>query len=157
MKFTQFETEECSRCRGTGKFSFCEMYADTCFKCRGQKVVLTARGLVAKNYLNELRTVSVSQIPIGSKIVVNSMSRRYFATVISICESGNKYMKEGQWHNYVEITTKHPKYGEHRLCTFPDVGTEVIDSNDAEKIKTAICFQETLTKSGSPRKRKVGA
>lgn len=157
MKFTQFETQECSRCRGTGKFSFCEMYRDTCFKCQGQKIVLTARGLAAKKYLHELRTVPVSQIPVGSKIVVNSMQRRYFGTVISIGESGSKYMKEGQWHNYVEITTTHPKYGQSRLCTFPDVGTEVIDSNDSEKIKMAIEFQETLTKSGSPRKRKVGA
>lgn len=29
----------CPRCGGSGKYSFCTMYGDTCFKCNGLGIV----------------------------------------------------------------------------------------------------------------------
>jgi hypothetical protein len=30
----------CHRCGGTGRYSYCQMYGDTCFECSGKRVVL---------------------------------------------------------------------------------------------------------------------
>lgn len=29
--------EECTRCGGSGRYSYCQMYGDRCFKCRGSR------------------------------------------------------------------------------------------------------------------------
>lgn len=43
----RFETESCSRCGGSGQYSFCTMYGSTCFKCGGSKRQYTRAGKVA--------------------------------------------------------------------------------------------------------------
>lgn len=30
-----YNLQTCPRCLGTGKYSYCTMYGDTCFKCSG--------------------------------------------------------------------------------------------------------------------------
>ena len=40
----KFETSCCSRCGGTGSYSYCPGYGTMCFKCRGKGVQYTARG-----------------------------------------------------------------------------------------------------------------
>lgn len=44
----QFETEKCTRCNGTGQFSYNPRDGRTCFKCNGRKVQLTRRGMAAR-------------------------------------------------------------------------------------------------------------
>lgn len=39
-----FESQTCSSCHGSAKYSFCEMYRDACFKCSGLGICLTKRG-----------------------------------------------------------------------------------------------------------------
>lgn len=43
-----FETEACTRCDGTGRYSFNMMHGTMCFKCKGSKSSLTGRGRAAK-------------------------------------------------------------------------------------------------------------
>lgn len=38
-----FPIQTCSRCGGSGSYSYCTMYGDRCFKCSGTGVVHTAR------------------------------------------------------------------------------------------------------------------
>ncbi|MEV8056531.1 hypothetical protein AB0P37_08380 [Streptomyces antimycoticus] len=44
----KFETEDCTRCDGTGKHSFNPMHGHVCFKCKGSKRSLTRRGKAAR-------------------------------------------------------------------------------------------------------------
>lgn len=83
---TQFETEPCSRCNGTGAYSYCQTYGSKCFKCGGNKIVLTKRGAVARAYLDELCTVSAGSLKIGDRIRVENFFRgmSYIASIISI-------------------------------------------------------------------------
>src|SRR5207249_1748734 len=43
-----FESETCSRCGGSGHYSYCQRYGTTCFKCGGRTTVLTKRGEAAQ-------------------------------------------------------------------------------------------------------------
>lgn len=73
MKFL-FEIETCTRCHGSGKFSYCQDYGDTCFKCRGNGAVLTKRGQVAQAYYVSLCEIPVSEVKIGMRIKVKGMT-----------------------------------------------------------------------------------
>lgn len=50
------ETVTCSRCCGSGNYSWCQRYGTTCFKCGGRKAVLTKRGAAAAALLDRLRS-----------------------------------------------------------------------------------------------------
>lgn len=68
MTSTSFETEICSRCGGSGKYSFNLMTGDTCFKCRGKGNCYTKRGQVAIDYYRELLKVPVTELKVGDLI-----------------------------------------------------------------------------------------
>ena len=48
-----FESNGCSRCGGSGKMPY-SVYNGVCFKCNGKGEVLTKRGRVAQEFLNDL-------------------------------------------------------------------------------------------------------
>ena len=43
-----YQKESCSRCNGSGQYSYCQMYGSTCFKCAGSGKQLTRAGKAAK-------------------------------------------------------------------------------------------------------------
>jgi len=159
---THFETEICSRCHGSGEYSQCQEYGTRCFKCAGNKVVLTKRGAVAKAYLEESCTVPAERLQIGDKVSVMGMtmggrSFGYIATVTCVnlnahdpCIATNFV---GPRNRYVEVTTTHPKYGEMRHGVY-NTGFRVYGTDNEAKIARAIEYQATLTKQGAVRKSK---
>jgi hypothetical protein len=64
----KLETETCTRCGGSGKYSYCQMYGDRCFKCAGSGKVLSKRGVAANKYLTELRSKLSTDIQVGDAI-----------------------------------------------------------------------------------------
>jgi hypothetical protein len=62
-----FPQESCSRCGGSGKFSYCEKWGDMCFKCEGKGIALTQLGLKQYNYFRECLSIPVNQVKIGMK------------------------------------------------------------------------------------------
>lgn len=68
MKKSNWETETCSRCCGTGEYSSHILYGRTCFKCRGNKILFTKRGIAARKYYQESLKVDVSKIKLGDLI-----------------------------------------------------------------------------------------
>jgi hypothetical protein len=86
---TAFETSACSRCHGTGKYSFCERFRDVCFKCHGSGITLTQRGLAAQRMYVESCTVDSSEVKVGDRLLCEGMthggsSYSYIGTVVSI-------------------------------------------------------------------------
>jgi hypothetical protein len=63
-----FESQVCSRCGGSGHYSYCQMYGTTCFKCAGKKEVLTARGAAAQTYFTAICSKKAGEIKVGDKI-----------------------------------------------------------------------------------------
>lgn len=63
-----FEIQPCGRCGGSGRYSWCQMYGDTCFKCEGSGLAYTTRGrkmLVA--YL-EQRKIEMKDAQVGQRL-----------------------------------------------------------------------------------------
>jgi hypothetical protein len=63
-----FECITCNRCDGTGHFSYCTGYGTRCFKCAGNKVILTGRGSQAHAMYMRAMEVSYAEVKIGMQI-----------------------------------------------------------------------------------------
>lgn len=86
---TNFETETCSRCNGSGKYSFCERYLDRCFKCAGSGVTYSKRGAAARAFYEQLCTIPASQVKIGDRVAASGVTRggsvyNYVGSVVAI-------------------------------------------------------------------------
>lgn len=154
---TKFETETCSRCQGTGEYSFCLSYGRRCFKCAGSKVVYTKKGKAALDYLNILLTKKVKDVQIGDRIRVISFTNggqeyRYFAPITRI-EDGGRATSNGKDYQMVSLITSHSKFGESGLSISPDANIIVKSADYTDLVKKALEYQDTLTKMGKPKKR----
>lgn len=67
------ETETCSRCGGSGNYSYCQWFGTVCFKCGGRKVTLTKRGAAAARYLRELRSKRAADVKPGDRIWISGV------------------------------------------------------------------------------------
>lgn len=142
---TIFETETCSRCGGCGRYSYCQMYGDTCFKCHGKGKVYTARGQAAKLYYNSLCSLTLDKLEVGMEIWCESFfTKSGWSTVTTIrpdtlnegmviVETGR--MSHGVWAK--EVNT-------FRVRQTP----EQVKAKQAQ----AIAFERSLNKTGKPNK-----
>lgn len=66
-----YNTETCSRCNGSGRYSFCERFADICFKCGESGIVMP------KEYTYDMweRCKSIDSIPGLSKDAAIEIAR----------------------------------------------------------------------------------
>ena len=154
----KFEREACGRCGGCGRYSYCQMYGDTCFKCEGRGVVLTKRGALAAAYVRELRSKPAKDVKVGDKVKFPHSSGYHTVTEISATDTtGWASMVNG-----IMTPVTAPK------ITFVVKNGESyagVDSNDPIQIKPtpeefvaqmekAIAFQNSLNKNGKPMKGK---
>lgn len=163
-KVTTFECETCSRCGGSGEYSYCTMYGTTCFKCRGAKRVYTKRGAAAKAYLRTLRSRKASELKVGDKIKWNGLGKPVFVTIESI--EAHDFAKHGGSITRDETTGEYKYSGPKDAiqiktnkvtfsCVALDSEYEVLLSEEEQQatFAKALEYQNTLTKSGTPRKR----
>ncbi len=148
------ETEVCSRCGGSGHYSYCSAYGTTCFKCAGRKMFYSKRGIAAKHHLTALRSRKVSELVTGDKIIQTNLNgQRTSYTIVAI--EPHDMAKDGGVVGITEerltITCKTIRF----VQVQPDSTYEVLLSPEeqARTLQEAIAFQATLTKSGTPRKR----
>lgn len=120
---------ECSRCGGSGSYSYCQMYGTVCFGCNGRKFTRTSRGSsILKAWtdyaLAELSDkVLVTDLAVGDKVYMGSDGWR---TVVGVDEKPDRFgwfgfQRKGNktQHMYSETTSIHrldplkaPKKGE---------------------------------------------
>ncbi len=74
-----YETETCSRCGGSGTYSYCQMYGSTCFKCSGRKRSLSRRGAKASAavgaFIAERFSKAVETLEVGDRISLPGYAR----------------------------------------------------------------------------------
>lgn len=154
----QFETQECSRCKGSGKYSFCEEYRDVCFKCAGSGKTLTKRGMAGQKFFLEMCQIEISELKVGDLIRVENLTsnmRRfsYKAKIVEINRS--KYEVSGSNGNVpfryfpLAIITDHPKYGRSGISGKDDQKVRIYREDDLVRFQRALEYQGTLTKSGT--------
>jgi len=162
------EIATCSRCGGSGQYSFCYSHGTRCFKCSGSGAVYTARGLATLNFLNALRSKPASEIKVGDIVredfgcPTSSMSRA-FGTVTEVKPSDCKriVMVDGVRteveNGQLAITIVHPEHGSMTTHIPPTdmFRMKQTDEQVAATLKQALEFQLTLTKAGKPAKRKA--
>jgi hypothetical protein len=144
------ENVTCSRCGGSGKFSWCQSWGDTCFKCHGAGVTLTKRGAAAQAWLNAQKKKLGAEVQVGEWIMVDGIPgfiASKWAKVTENSENGNKIGAEF-------------KNGEKTgMNGFGNMPLRVAQSKErlAELRTQALAFQATLTKAGTVRKKKQKA
>lgn len=160
----QLERETCPRCGGTGHYSYCQMHGTTCFKCAGKKVVLTKRGAVAMAYLREIRSKRADQLQIGDRIwrdglcvpgAINEKSG--WTAVVAISEEnpfGAYSVKDGvkipAYVDCLKIETDRCLHGGVKRDQMFRVF--ISKEEEARTLALALNYQDTLTKTGTPRK-----
>lgn len=147
----QFERETCSRCGGCGRYSHCEMYGDTCFKCHGKGQALTRRAVVARQWMVDQRKILIRDVKPG--MVIKCCGSTYNVQSISqdtVCTSWS--LRDGV------MVANEPSWRiagvKHYLAAQGDHTVELIPSKEEqiEQLRAAIEYQNNLTKAGKPRR-----
>lgn len=85
MKLSElFETQECSRCGGTGRYSWCQKYGDRCFKCAGSGRQFSKRGEAARSWYVQRLSVPVTELKPGDRVWDESVMGSAWRTVKSV-------------------------------------------------------------------------
>lgn len=163
----KLERETCSRCGGTGNYSFCLSYGTTCFKCAGKKVVLTKRGAAASAYLRAIRSKPAGEIKIGDTIKVGAVTfgGTPYDTWVKVTEIKPEVLKGASMVNGVMVPYETPVLAITGVRKGNAYGTwkkaedliEVGHTREGilETLRKAKEYEGTLTKTGTPRKIKA--
>jgi hypothetical protein len=146
----EFEREICSRCFGSGNYSYCQMHGTTCFKCHGVGKVLTKRAAVALERMRAEREIPAASVKPGMRVNVCGLTLQ----VQSVGPSGSKYQKDGAWTPYLKI--QGTKYA---ADVFETTMVQLIPpaAEARAQLKAAIEYQNSLTLAGTVRKQAKGA
>lgn len=144
----QIETQQCSRCSGTGHHSYCQQWGSTCFKCGGNGRVYTKKGAAAAAFLKGLRSKRADAFVVGELIFIEAgpMNKACFSKVLESCKDA---LNAHLWW----ISTAAMGMG-----VIPDSMQKMglTAERKAETLKLALDYQDTLTKAGTVRKQKGG-
>ena len=155
-KTSALEIQTCSRCHGSGNYSYNQIDGSRCFKCAGSGVVHTKRGAAAYLFLKNIRSVPVNTLKVGDTFRFDDLGRSFFVTIESIETKTMNYITNGEAksHEAVEVTGK--RNGE-RFSTITGADFMVRKGwsveEKAAQLALAIEYQATLTEQGKPRKR----
>ena len=152
---TVFETEVCSRCHGTGHYSFNGEHS-RCYKCEGKNGAraFTKRGAAAKAYYESKLMVAATDVKIGDKIRDTFVKQLTVATIEQRKPTGRA------WVGGVELVLSDRIYfgngnGLETSCEVDGAVRRIPTAKENETlIAEALAYQETLTKAGTVRKSK---
>lgn len=156
-----FDHETCTRCCGTGSFSYCQSYGTTCFKCHGNGVTLTKKGAAANAWFHAKKKKVAAEVKVGEWMVVEgcpgfSKNEVVKVTFAGFKETGNKYMgKDGEWKDYFIVEGVNAKGETHGVHTFENAEvTMAFGKAETLALKLeAKAFEATLTKAGTVAKK----
>jgi hypothetical protein len=144
---TVFENVPCTRCGGSGKFSFNAVHGDMCYGCKGTGYTLTKRGQAAYGYLIGLRNVKASDIAVGDLVQFEDITVSYFVRIESIHIMDTGLIQLRGTHRGNPLTFL---YLPNKLVRKGWSGGE-----KAAQLAKAVAYQSTLTKAGKVNKRKA--
>lgn len=139
------ENVTCSRCGGSGKFSWCQMHGSTCFKCWGAGVTLTKKGAAAQAWLNAQKRKPGAEVKVGETILIEGIpgfSASFWAKVTEVAEGCN--------------ITAVGKNGQSQVLNgWGEQSVRVAQTKErlAELRVEALAFQANLTQAGTVKKR----
>jgi hypothetical protein len=144
------ENKTCSRCGGSGQFSWCQSHGSTCFGCHGDGVVLTKRGKAAQVWLNAKKRKSSDEVVVGEWVLSEGIPGFSASVWIKI----DTVEGEGAERKISGLSKKGER---HWFGAGMVVQMFLGKVRNAELAKEALAFQETLTLAGTVRKKKAKA
>lgn len=118
MTKIRYETETCSRCGGTGNYSYCQMHGTTCFKCRGTGKQLTKaanKACKAITVFKERYHRRAADLKPGQVVMLpHGMTGKKWKTIESVEENGlvsKSRQPDGTWKEYPQVEIKAPGGG----------------------------------------------
>lgn len=145
---TIFETETCTRCGGSGHYSFCEMYGTTCFGCHGAGKKLTKRGRAARAWYDARREIPLTEVRPGMRVRASGAT----FTVASIDQNGGTWQVDGDGpHPYINVHSVSGKFVQS-FCRWTDKVVRLLPKAENDTlIAEALAYQASLTKLGKVR------
>lgn len=159
----RIETTECSRCCGTGRYSYNQMHGSRCYGCGGSGKAYTRRGREAARYLEALRSKPARDFAPGD-LVRHDMftpggSIRTWITVTKVAPSTVRIVTPGSadapGSNGDSVTIEGTgKHGNARITTGADkLLRQGFDAETKQaQLADAIAYQATLTVKGKVSK-----
>lgn len=158
---TIFETEPCTRCGGSGRYSYTQgmkgpFGPETCFKCIGTGMQYTKRGAVAKEFYDSLCMAEAQTLVVGDSYWDDTLRR--FLRLTDVTTQEMRFHSEAQrlrhvgeeWQTVLHVGSYGYIVGPTTLLRKRQTPGEA-----EEKQARALAFQATLTKMGKPAKRQA--
>lgn len=147
-----FENVPCRRCGGSGRFSYNSIHGDVCYGCSGAGATLTKRGEAAQKFFRDSLSKPAQDVNVGDRFETRTPWSTLWAIVerIEAGDTGNIILSGHQYLNGEAVgrdVYSDAKRPEDLVRVLWTVG-EKRARRDA-----ALAYQETLTQTGTPRKR----
>jgi hypothetical protein len=159
MATIKFESTKCSRCHGSGSYSWCQMYGNRCFGCAGSGTTLTKRGVAARAFLHASQHSEAQDIKAGWRVAADGLKTKggnMWVTVRSVDLVPDTIIRDNEEPKGYMV-----KADVGGMIFFWNLKTEVRTVRDqehlSETIEAAMVYQDNLTKAGTPRKRRVAS
>lgn len=146
-----FEVKTCSRCGGSGQYSYNQIDGSRCYGCNGDKIQHTKRGKAAKLFYVESLKLMPENIKVGQRID-NGCGKYTVAEIVGVEQSG-AYIKNGvaipmEWLVFISAQGT-------RVSVQMGYPVKLVPQGEekARLVAAALAYQDTLTATGTPRKR----
>ena len=159
----ELETITCSRCLGSGHYSYNAMTGTRCFKCNGKKVVLTKRGSLTNQFVKSIRATEVPVSDLKVEDAIKPYGESKFYKIASISQpfqrgaykdfEASKIAGHDVWIPVISVSIE--MIGLKGSYTLP-VDSKVPRHNGLDTLvtwKQGMEFQASLTKAGKPTKK----
>lgn len=151
-----FETKSCTRCGGSGRYSFNLMNGDRCFGCGGSGQQLTKRGQAAQAFYRSLLEKPLSEVKAGDNILTatggigTGPDRWHFVVSVGPCATAFNGVADR-----LEVTFKRRGVVSSIGGWTPSTVVRSVRNEDERLafVERALAYQSTLTKAGKPSAR----
>jgi hypothetical protein len=149
-----FESKPCTRCGGSGHYSYNALDGTMCYGCRGKGVQFTKRGAAAREFFLNSLVRRYDEVQAGWRIFDRGAGWRT-VTSVEIGEFGGTYQnydtpEQVLIPNTHQINTQKVAFVGRADATM----TAYADRAERDaKLAAAFAYEDSLTQQGKPRKR----
>lgn len=148
-KRISYEREPCTRCGGSGHYSYNRIDGTRCFKCRGSGAQLTPRGKAALAFADSLLDRRIEEVSSGDRFqYVDALGGKRYSGCSAVEVASFSYRADGTPVRAFEVRSPSGK----ALVVLGE-GIKVRLHPTSEQVDQIMAYQDGLTKAGKPRKR----
>lgn len=142
----KFERQDCTRCGGSGRYSFNQVDGDRCYGCGGKGVTLTKRGAAAHRFYVELTSILASEVMVGMKLRGCGWKKFTVRTIETRSDGSLSFNNGGEgMKNFTWIVG-------------PALKLQLLPRDDQQQIEwlnQALAYEATLGANGKPKSRRA--